>query len=134
MASLTLHEGDCLEVMASLPENHFDAIVTDPPYHLASIVKRFGGEHAAPASEGTDGLFKRSSKGFMGKSWDGGDIAFRPETWAAALRVLKPGGHLVAFSAARTYSHMAVAIEVAGFEMRDAILSLYSASVEWRVF
>lgn len=134
MAHLTLHEGDCIEVMASLPENHFDAIVTDPPYHLTSIVKRFGGENAAPASEGTDGLFKRSSKGFMGKSWDGGDIAFRPETWAAALRVLKPGGHLVAFSAARTYAHMAVAIEVAGFEMRDAILSLYSASAEWRAF
>ena len=134
MANLTLHEGDCLEVMADLPENHFDAIVTDPPYHLASIVKRFGGENAAEAQHGTDGLFQRSSKGFMGKAWDGGDIAFRPETWAAALRVLKPGGHLVAFSAAKNYHHMAVAIEVAGFEMRDAILSLYSASDEWRAF
>ncbi|WP_282129374.1 DNA-methyltransferase [Roseobacter litoralis] len=134
MASLTLHEGDCIEVMAALPENHFDAIVTDPPYHLASIVKRFGGNGAAPAKPGTDGLFQRSSKGFMGKEWDGGDIAFRVETWAAALRVLKPGGHLVAFSAAKTYHHMSLAIEVAGFEMRDAILSLYSASDAWRQF
>lgn len=134
MASLTLHEGDCLEVMASLPENHFDVIVTDPPYHLTSIVKRFGGDGAAEAKHGTDGLFQRSAKGFMGKTWDGGDIAFRSETWVAALRVLKPGGHLVAFSAPRTYHHMALAIELAGFEMRDAILSLYSASDEWRAF
>ncbi|MEM8849280.1 MAG: DNA methyltransferase [Pseudomonadota bacterium] len=134
MTALTLHEGDCLNVMADLPEAHFDAIVTDPPYHLTSIVKRFGGKDAAAAGFGTDGLFARSSKGFMGKDWDGGDIAFRVETWQAALRVLKPGGHLVAFSAARTYHHMAVAIEVAGFEMRDSILDLYSASDAWRDF
>lgn len=134
MARLVLHEGDCLEVLGRLPEAHFDAIVTDPPYHLTSIVKRFGGAGAAAARPGTDGLFQRSSRGFMGKTWDGGDIAFRVETWAAALRVLKPGGHLVAFSAARTYHHMALAIELAGFEMRDALLSLYSASLAWRDF
>ena len=134
MASLTLHEGDCLEVLADLPEAHFDAIVTDPPYHLTSIVKRFGGAGAAPAQAGSDGLFQRSSRGFMGKTWDGGDIAFRQETWEAALRVLKPGGHLVAFSAARTYQHMALAIELAGFEMRDAILSLYASGEGWRAF
>jgi site-specific DNA-methyltransferase (adenine-specific) len=134
MAALTLHEGDCLEVMARLPEAHFDAIVTDPPYHLTSIVKRFGGDTAAPAKAGTDGLFQRSARGFMGKTWDGGDIAFRPALWEAALRVLKPGGHLVAFSAARTYHHMALAIELAGFEMRDALLGLYSASDAWRAF
>jgi len=134
MAQLTLHEGDCLKVLADLPEGYFDSIVTDPPYHLTSIVKRFGGANAAPAKAGTDGLFQRSSRGFMGKEWDGGDIAFRSETWAAALRVLKPGGHLVAFSAAKNYHHMALAIELAGFEMRDAILSLYSASEAWRAF
>lgn len=134
MACLTLHEGDCLDVLAGLPEAHFDAIVTDPPYHLTSIVKRFGGDGAAQAKPGTDGLFQRAARGFMGKTWDGGDIAFRVETWEAALRVLKPGGHLVAFSAARTYQHMALAIELAGFEMRDAILSLYSAGDAWRAF
>lgn len=134
MGCMTLHEGDCLDVLKTLPEAHFDAIVTDPPYHLTPIVKRFGGEAAAQAKPGTDGLFQRSSRGFMGKTWDGGDIAFRPETWQAALRVLKPGGHLVAFSAARTYQHMALAIELAGFEMRDAILSLYSAGDAWREF
>lgn len=134
MPDITLHEGDCLDVMADLPEAYFDAIVTDPPYHLTSIVKRFGADDAAPAQAGTDGLFQRSSRGFMGKHWDGGDVAFRPETWAAALRVLKPGGHLVAFSAARTYHHMAVAIEVAGFEMRDSILSLYASTPAWTQF
>ncbi|MQQ09088.1 site-specific DNA-methyltransferase [Epibacterium sp. SM1979] len=134
MVALTLHEGDCLEVLAQLPEAHFDAIVTDPPYHLTSIVKRFGGDAAAEAKHGTDGLFQRSSKGFMGKTWDGGDIAFRQETWAAALRVLKPGGHLVAFNHSRTYHHMAVAIELAGFELRDCIQNLYGAEPAWSVF
>ena len=63
----------------------------------------------------------RLSRGFMGKQWDGGDIAFRPELWAEVLRVLKPGGHMVAFSGTRTYHRMAVAIEDAGFEIRDQI-------------
>lgn len=53
--SVTLHKGDCLEVLDTLPANHFDAVVTDPPYHLASIVKRFGGKNAAPDLEGQDG-------------------------------------------------------------------------------
>jgi len=134
MAALTLHEGDCLEVLATLPEAHFDAIVTDPPYHLTSIVKRFGADGAAEAKEGTDGLFKRSSRGFMGKTWDGGDIAFRAETWTAALRVLKPGGHLVAFNHSRTYHHMTTAIELAGFELRDCIFNLYGANPAWTLF
>lgn len=133
-APITLHHGDCLAVMADLPENSFDAVITDPPYHLTSIVRRFGAADAAPAQVGTDGLFKRASSGFMGKEWDGGDIAFRVETWAAALRVLKPGGHLVAFSAARTYPAMALAIEAAGFEVRDSILSLYSSGEAWAQF
>jgi site-specific DNA-methyltransferase (adenine-specific) len=119
-----LYCGDCLTVMDVLEPESVDAVLTDPPYHLTSIVKRFGAENAAPAKEGTDGLFARSSRGFMGKQWDGGDIAFRPETWARALRVLKPGGHLLAFSASRNVGLMQVAIEAAGFETRDCILDL----------
>lgn len=118
---VTLHAGDCLEVLASLPENSVDSVVCDPPYHLTSIVKRFGGANAAPAKEGKTGAYARASAGFMGKQWDGGDIAFRPETWALVLRVLKPGGHLIAFSGTRTYHRMACAIEDAGFEVRDMI-------------
>lgn len=119
--SVWLYAGNCLEIIDTFPENCIDAIVTDPPYHLTSIVKRFGGENPAPAKHGTDGLYARASRGFMGKEWDGGDIAFRPETWAKVLRVLKPGGHLVAFSAPKCSHRMVCAIEDAGFEIRDSL-------------
>jgi site-specific DNA-methyltransferase (adenine-specific) len=116
-----LHAGDCLEVLASLPENSIDAVVTDPPYHFTSIVKRFGSPDAAPAQFGSDGAFARASRGFMGKEWDGGDIAFRPDTWALIWRVLKPGGHMVAFGAPKNYHRLACAIEDSGFEIRDCL-------------
>jgi site-specific DNA-methyltransferase (adenine-specific) len=118
---VTLLPGDCLDVLAGLPENSVDSVVTDPPYHLTSIVKRFGGENAAEAKVGKTGAYARASAGFMGKKWDGGDIAFRVETWAAVLRVMKPGAHLLAFSGTRTYHRMVCAIEDAGFEIRDQI-------------
>jgi DNA modification methylase len=118
---VTLRRGDCLEVLPLLEANSIDSCVTDPPYHLTSIVKRFGSNTAAPCQHGTDGAYARASKGFMGKQWDGGDIAFRPELWAEVLRVLKPGAHLLAFSSTRTYHRMACAIEDAGFEIRDQI-------------
>ena len=124
---VSLHGGDCLEVLKTLPDSSIDACVTDPPYHLTSIVKRFGGANAAACKEGTDGSFARLSRGFMGKQWDGGDIAFRPELWAEVLRVLKPGGHMVAFSGTRTYHRMACAIEDAGFEIRDMIQWVYGS-------
>jgi site-specific DNA-methyltransferase (adenine-specific) len=119
--------GNCLEVMKTLPENSVDSICTDPPYHLQSIVKRFGKENSAPAKFGTDGAFQRASKGFMGKEWDGGDIAFNKEMWAEALRVLKPGGHLLSFGGTRTYHRMACAIEDAGFEVRDMVSWIYGS-------
>ncbi len=111
--------------MAAMDPNTIDAVVTDPPYHLTSIVKRFGGENAAPAKHGTDGAFARASRGFMGQTWDGGDIAFRPETWAEVYRVMKPGAHLVAFGGTRTFHRMMVAIEDAGFEHRDMLMWVY---------
>jgi len=116
--------GNCLEVLPGLNEQ-FDACITDPPYHLTSIVKRFGFEGSAPAQFGTDGAFARASRGFMGKQWDGGDIAFRPETWRLVWDVLKPGAHLAAFGGTRTFHRMAVAIEDAGFEIRDTLSWLY---------
>lgn len=103
----------------------FDAMVTDPPYDLVSVVKRFGGANAAPAKHGTNGLFARQSRGFMGKEWDGTGVAFSPDTWRLAYDVLKPGAHLLAFGGSRTYHRMAVAIEDAGFEIRDCIMWLY---------
>mgnify|MGYP003656694617 FL=1 len=85
--------------MKAMPDNSVDSIVTDPPYEL----------------------------GFMGKSWDASGIAFNVEVWREALRVLKPGGHLIAFSGSRTYHRMAVAIEDAGFEIRDQIMWVYGS-------
>jgi site-specific DNA-methyltransferase (adenine-specific) len=116
-----LLKGDCLELLPTLEENSIDSCVTDPPYHLTSIVKRFGKPNSAECQYGSDGAYARASRGFMGKQWDGGDIAFRPELWAEVLRVLKPGAHLLAFSGTRTYHRMACAIEDAGFEIRDQI-------------
>lgn len=106
-----------------------DSVVTDPPYHLTSIVKRFGKAGSAPAQHGTDGAFARASRGFMGKTWDGGDIAQDPEFWGLVLAVMKPGAHLVAFGGTRTYHRMACAIEDAGFEVRDSLAWLYGSGM-----
>jgi site-specific DNA-methyltransferase (adenine-specific) len=128
-ATVNLHKGDCLKVLDTFPADHFDAVVTDPPYHLESIVKRFGGQNATAAKTGRDGAFARSSEKFMGKTWDGGDIAFRPETWAKLVRVLKPGGHLFAFNHATTWHRMAVALEDGGFDFRDTYAWLYGTGL-----
>lgn len=91
-------QGDCLIKLKELEDNSVDSIVTDPPYEL----------------------------GFMGKSWDNTGIANNKDMWGECLRVLKPGGHLLAFSGTRTYHRMASAIEDAGFEVRDMIEWVYS--------
>jgi len=119
--------GDCRDWLAQLEPNSIDACVCDPPYHLTSIVKRFGAENAAPAKVGKTGAYERASRGFMGQTWDGGNVAFDPETWAAVWRVLKPGAHLIAFSGTRTYHRMACAIEDAGFEIRDQLAWCYGS-------
>lgn len=119
--------GDCRDWMAQLEPNSVDSCVTDPPYHLTSIVKRFGAANAAPAKIGKTGAYERASRGFMGQTWDGGDVAFDPATWDAVYRILKPGAHLIAFSGTRTYHRMACAIEDAGFEIRDQLAWCYGS-------
>jgi len=94
-----LLKGNCLELLAEMPDNSVDSIVTDPPYEL----------------------------GFMGKSWDNSGIAYNVELWSQVLRVLKPGGHLLAFGGSRTYHRLASAVEDAGFEIRDQIMWLYGS-------
>jgi DNA modification methylase/transcriptional regulator with XRE-family HTH domain len=124
---VTLRPGDCREVLKTLPPASIDAVVTDPPYALVSIVKRFGNDNAAPAKAGADGLYARASAGFMGQQWDTGETAFAIEFWREVFRVLKPGGHVAAFSGTRTYHRMTVAIEDAGFEIRDQLAWLYGS-------
>lgn len=111
--------GDCRDILPTLGEASVDACVTDPPYHLTAGKKGGSGE----ASVNLESPYGRSriTTGFMGKRWDGGDVALRSETWAAVLRVLKPGAHLLAFGGTRTYHRLACAIEDAGFEIRDQI-------------
>ena len=126
LGGVIVHFGDCREVMPTLSQ--VDSIVCDPPYHLTSIVKRFGKSDSAPAkSNGTTGVYGRASSGFMGQQWDGGDVAFDPETWRHCFNLLKPGGHLVAFSGTRTYHRMACAVEDAGFEIRDQLAWVYGS-------
>jgi hypothetical protein len=122
----SLYAGDCLDVVRGLASNSIDSVCTDPPYALVSIVKRFGKDGAAPAKlGGATGVYQRASAGFMGKTWDTGETAFSVEFWAEILRVLKPGGHIAAFSGTRTYHRMACAIEDAGFEVRDQLAWCY---------
>lgn len=111
--------GDSREVLRTLDDNSIDAVVTDPPYALVSIGKRFGAEDAAPAKAGKTGAYQRASSGFMGKKWDTGEAAFDPDFWREVLRVLKPGGHVVAFGGTRTFHRLVCAIEDAGFEIRE---------------
>lgn len=124
---VALYPGDCREVMAGLAENSVDSCVTDPPYHLLSTVKRFAKSGGSDRIHNGDDQYGRLSRGFMGKSWDGGDVAFKPETWAAVLRVLKPGAYLVAFGAPKNSHRLACAIEDAGFEIRDTLMWLFGS-------
>jgi len=121
--SAALFHADCRDALRQLPDNSIDSCVTDPPYALVSIVKRFGSPNAEPA-KGNE-AYMRASAGFMGKSWDTGECAMDPTFWVEVLRVLKPGAHVVAFGASRGYHRMACAIEDAGFEIRDSLMWVY---------
>jgi site-specific DNA-methyltransferase (adenine-specific) len=116
---VTLLTGDCREQIKTLADASIDSCVCDPPYALVSIAKRFG---AAGAVDGKSAApYRRTGAGFMGKQWDNGEAAFAAEFWAEVMRVLKPGGYVLAFGGTRTYHRLACAIEDAGFEIRDQI-------------
>lgn len=110
-----------------MPDNSVHSLVTDPPYALGSIVKRFANSPRSVATENTDNPYGRTGRGFMGMKWDNGSTAFNREFWTECLRVLKPGGHVLAFGGTRTYHRLACAIEDAGFEIRDMIGWLYGS-------
>jgi site-specific DNA-methyltransferase (adenine-specific) len=121
-----LHAGDNRVLMSNMGDNTVDAVVTDGPYELVSITKRFG-PGSAPQQYGSDGAYQRAARGFMGQTWDGTGIVNDPTFWAEVLRVLKPGGHLLSFGGTRTYHRMACAVEDAGFEIRDMLEWLYGS-------
>ena len=116
---------DCIEHLKTIEDNYFDSVVTDPPYHLTSIAKRF--TNSTEAKYVKDGSFQRLSKGFVGHEWDGGDIAFTTDLWKEVYRTIKPGSVLLAFAATRNYHRMAVAIEASGFEIFDMINWIYGS-------
>ena len=120
-----LVNSDCIKHLKTLDDNIFDSCVTDPPYHLTSIAKRF--TNGTEAKHGKDGSFQRLSKGFMGQEWDGGDIAFTTDLWKEVYRTIKPGAVLLAFAATRNYHRMATAIEDSGFEIFDMINWIYGS-------
>ncbi len=115
-----LRLGDCRALMRDLTDSSIDAIVTDPPYDLTANKK--GGTGPATLNEKHPaGRSRIGTGGFMGEIWDAPGVAFDPATWSEVLRVLKPGGHLLAFGGTRTVHRMACAIEDAGFEIRDRL-------------
>jgi len=123
-----LLQGDCLDRLKELPDNSVDSIVTDPPYGLTANKK--GGTGVASVNlESPYGRARigtgNGAGGFMGHKWDS-DVPSM-EVWAECLRVLKPGGHLLAFAGTRTQHRMAVRIEDAGFEIRDMIAWVYGS-------
>jgi DNA modification methylase len=99
MCRYDVHEGDCLQIMPTLEAESVDAVVCDPPYGLE----------------------------FMGKDWDHGVPG--EHFWSEALRVAKPGAHLLAFGGTRTHHRLACAIEDAGWEVRDCLMWLYGSGV-----
>jgi DNA modification methylase len=99
LSSFVIHAGNNLDVLPTLPDNSVDSIVTDPPYEL----------------------------NFMNRKWDNSGIAYSVELWTECLRVLKPGGHLLSFGGTRTWHRVAVAIEDAGFDVRDSIAWMYGS-------
>lgn len=114
--------GDARAVLPTLPPDSIDAVVTDPPYHLASAAHMSSPRINGPA-------FRRPRRGFMGTTWDGGGVSFDPSLWAEVLRVARPGAHLLAFGGPRTYHRLVCAVEEAGWEIRDCLVWAYASGL-----
>ena len=121
-------QGNNVDVLRTFPDNHFDSIVTDPPYGIAFLGKDWDSRKATETTSKIAQLHNLPSG--MAHTTLADDLEFQywmRAVFAECLRVLKPGGHIIAFSAARTYHHMAMAAQTAGFEIRDQIMWIYSS-------
>ena len=110
MPNAKILHGDCMELLKSLPDNSIDAIITDPPYGMSGdgIMRTW-----ADLEEG------HNVKGFMGKSWDSAVPCHN--FFAECLRVMKPGGHMIAFSSTRTVCALGMAAQQGGWRVRDML-------------
>lgn len=121
MSHINLFHGDCLDILKSLPDDSVDSIVTDPPYGLSKEPDMM--EVLRHWLAGDD--YQHQGGGFMGKTWD--SFVPGPAVWRECLRVLKPGGHLLAFFGSRTQDMGTLALRLAGFEIRDSIAWMYGS-------
>ena len=137
--AVTLYHGDCIKVLAELPEASVDAVVTDPPYGISFMGRQWdqpgksGSERGDGRPRGGHANTRGTHDAMAAGSYDLSPAAMANfqrwcTEWATeCLRVLKPGGHLVAFGGSRTWHRLAAAIEDAGFEIRDSIAWLYGS-------
>ena len=123
--SVVLHHGDCLEVMRTLPDASVDAVVCDPPYGLSNTDPAHVADTLVRWVNGERDYLPPVKGGFMGQEWD----SFVPPVavWDECYRVLKPGGHVLAFAGSRTHDLMTLGIRLAGFDIRDSIAWLYGS-------
>jgi DNA modification methylase len=112
---------NCLDLMKQMPDNSIDSIVTDPPYGLSKepditevLTKWLNGEE-----------YTHKSRGFMGREWD--QFVPSPTIWKECLRILKPGGHLLAFGGTRTFDLVSIGLRLAGFERRDVLMYMFGS-------
>lgn len=120
----TVMSGSCLDRLGEIPDSSIEAIVTDPPYGLSNTDPEHIAEALARWGAG-ERDFIPDGRGFMGKAWDA--FVPPPAVWDECLRVLKPGGHLLAFAGSRTFDLMTLSVRLAGFEIRDSIAWLYGS-------
>jgi len=124
--TVTVLHGDCLNELRTIPDNSIDAVVTDPPYGLSNTSPAQVADTITRWVQG-EREYLPTGRGFMGAEWD----AFVPPVavWDECLRVLKPGGHLLAFAGSRTHDLMTLGIRLAGFEIRDSVAWAYGSGM-----
>jgi site-specific DNA-methyltransferase (adenine-specific) len=120
-----IYNDNCLTVLSTLPENSIDAILTDPPYGLSDHKQVDVEKCLAAWLKGEPFLTKK--KGFLDNSWDGWVPG--PEIWKECLRVLKPGGYMLAFAGCRTLDLMSLAIRLGGFRIHPQLAWLYGSGM-----